>query len=186
MKLSREWLGEYTTIGAPDKEYCDAMTMSGSKVEGWEVTGSEISRVVVGRVISMERHTNSDHMWVCKIDVGGERELQIVTGAQNVNIGDLVPVALDGSTLPGGKEIRTGKLRGELSEGMLCSSSATSPTRSRTAFSSSKRTASPATISAMSAVSTTASWSLRSRTTVPTAFPCAVSPARAPARSTRP
>ena len=121
MKLSREWLGEYTPIGAPDKEYCDAMTMSGSKVEGWEVTGSEISRVVVGRVISMERHTNSDHMWVCKIDVGGERELQIVTGAQNVNIGDLVPVALDGSTLPGGKEIRTGKLRGELSEGMLCS-----------------------------------------------------------------
>ena len=121
MKLSREWLGEDTTIGAPDKEYCDAMTMSGSKVEGWEVTGSEISRVVVGRVISMERHTNSDHMWVCKIDVGGERELQIVTGAQNVNIGDLVPVALDGSTLPGGKEIRTGKLRGELSEGMLCS-----------------------------------------------------------------
>ena len=121
MKLSREWLGEYTTIGAPDKEYCDAMTMSGSKVEGWEVTGSEISRVVVGRVISMERHTNSDHMLVCKIDVGGERELQIVTGAQNVNIGDLVPVALDGSTLPGGKEIRTGKLRGELSEGMLCS-----------------------------------------------------------------
>ena len=121
MKLSREWLGEYTTIGAPDKEYCDAMTMSGSKVEGWEVTGREISRVVVGRVISMERHTNSDHMWVCKIDVGGGRELQIVTGAQNVNIGDLVPVALDGSTLPGGKEIRTGKLRGELSEGMLCS-----------------------------------------------------------------
>ena len=121
MKLSREWLGEYTTIGAPDKEYCDAMTLSGSKVEGWEVTGSEISRVVVGRVISMERHTNSDHMWVCKIDVGGERELQIVTGAQNVNIGDLVPVALDGSTLPGGKEIRTGKLRGELSEGVLCS-----------------------------------------------------------------
>ena len=121
MKLSREWLGEYTTIGAPDKEYCDAMTMSGSKVEGWEVTGSEISRVVVGRVVSMERHTNSDHMWVCRIDVGGERELQIVTGAQNVSVGDLVPVALDGSTLPGGKEIHTGKLRGELSEGMLCS-----------------------------------------------------------------
>lgn len=121
MKLSREWLGEYTTIGAPDKEYCDAMTMSGSKVEGWEVTGSGIERVVVGRVVSMERHTNSDHMWVCRIDVGGERELQIVTGAQNVSVGDLVPVALDGSTLPGGKEIRTGKLRGELSEGMLCS-----------------------------------------------------------------
>ena len=121
MKLSREWLGEYTTIDVPDKEYCDAMTMSGSKVEGWEVTGSEIERVVVGRVVSMERHTNSDHMWVCQIDVGGERELQIVTGAQNVNIGDFVPVALDGSRLPGGKEIHTGKLRGEISEGMLCS-----------------------------------------------------------------
>ncbi len=121
MKLSREWLGEYTTIGAPDKEDCDAMTMAGSKVEGGEVTGSGIERVVVGRVVSMERHTNSDHMWVCRIDVGGERELQIVTGAQNVSVGDLVPVALDGSTLPGGKEIRTGKLRGELSEGMLCS-----------------------------------------------------------------
>lgn len=121
MKLSREWLGEYTTIDAPDKEYCDAMTMSGSKVEGWEVTGSEIERVVVGRVVSMERHTNSDHMWVCRIDVGGERELQIVTGAQNANVGDLVPVALDGSRLPGGKEIHTGKLRGEVSEGMLCS-----------------------------------------------------------------
>ncbi len=121
MKLSREWLHEYTQIDASDKDYCDAMTMSGSKVEGWEVTGSELSRVVVGRVNAMVRHTNSDHMWVCKIDVGGERELQIVTGAQNVSVDDLVPVALDGSTLPGGVEIRTGKLRGELSEGMLCS-----------------------------------------------------------------
>ena len=121
MNLSRKWLNEFVTVDASDKDFAEAMTLSGSKVEGWEVTGSEISRVVVGRVISMERHTNSDHMWVCKIDVGGERELQIVTGAQNVNIGDLVPVALDGSTLPGGKEIRTGKLRGELSEGMLCS-----------------------------------------------------------------
>ena len=120
MKLSREWLGEYTRIDASDKDYCDAMTMSGSKVEGWEVTGSEISNVVVGRVDSIERHTNSDHMWVCRVDVGG-RCVQIVTGAQNVRAGDLVPVALDGSTLPGGVEIHTGKLRGELSEGMLCS-----------------------------------------------------------------
>ena len=121
MNLSMRWLDEFVHVDTPIHDFCEALTMSGSKVEGWEVTGSEISRIVVGRVISMERHTNSDHMWVCKIDVGGERELQIVTGAQNVNIGDLVPVALDGSTLPGGKEIRTGKLRGELSEGMLCS-----------------------------------------------------------------
>ena len=121
MKLSMRWLNDYLPYPGTAAEFAEGMTMSGSKVEGWEVTGSEISRVVVGRVISMERHTNSDHMWVCKIDVGGERELQIVTGALNVNLGDLVPVALDGSTLPGGKEIRTGKLRGELSEGMLCS-----------------------------------------------------------------
>ena len=121
MNLSMRWLDEFVHVDTPIHDFCEALTMSGSKVEGWEVTGSEISRVVVGRVVSMERHTNSDHMWVCKIDVGGERELQIVTGAQNVNIGDLVPVALDGSTLPGGKEIHTGKLRGELSEGMLCS-----------------------------------------------------------------
>ena len=120
MKLSREWLGEYTSIDASDKEYCDAMTMSGSKVEGYEVLGEEIANVVVGRVEEIIRHTNSDHMWVCQVDVGG-RTVQIVTGAQNVSQGDLVPVALDGSTLPGGVEIRTGKLRGELSEGMLCS-----------------------------------------------------------------
>ena len=120
MLLSREWLNEYTHIEASDKEYCDAMTMSGSKVEGWEVTGAEITNVVVGRVDKIVRHTNSDHMWVCQVDVGG-KTVQIVTGAQNVSQGDLVPVALDGSTLPGGVEIHTGKLRGELSEGMLCS-----------------------------------------------------------------
>ena len=120
MKLSREWLGEYTRIDASDKEYCDAMTMSGSKVEGYEVTGKEITNVVVGRVNEIVRHTNSDHMWVCQVDVGG-KTVQIVTGAQNVSAGDLVPVALDGSTLPGGVEIHTGSLRGERSEGMLCS-----------------------------------------------------------------
>ncbi len=120
MNLSREWLGEYTRIDVSDKEYCDAMTMSGSKVEGWQVLGSEITNVVVGRVDEIVRHTNSDHMWVCQVDVGG-RTVQIVTGAQNVRRGDLVPVALDGSTLPGGVEIHTGRLRGELSEGMLCS-----------------------------------------------------------------
>ena len=121
MKLSREWLRDYTLIEAPDKEYCDAMTMSGSKVEGWEITGREITGVIVGCVVSLERHPNSDHMWVCQVDVGGGRRLQIVTGAQNVSAGDLVPVAADGSTLPGGVTIRTGELRGVKSEGMLCS-----------------------------------------------------------------
>ncbi len=120
MNLSREWLNEYTQIAASDKEYCDAMTMSGSKVEGYEVIGEDIRNVVVGRVTEIVRHPDSDHMWVCQVDVGGTT-LQIVTGAQNVRQGDLVPAALDGSTLPGGVEIHTGTLRGQRSEGMLCS-----------------------------------------------------------------
>ncbi len=121
MKLSREWLSEFTDIKASDKEYCDAMTLSGSKVEGWEVVGEEITNVVVGKVSEIVRHENSDHMWVCQIDVGGGKTVQIVTGAQNVKQGDLVPAALDGSTLPGGIKINTGKLRGVESCGMLCS-----------------------------------------------------------------
>lgn len=121
MKLSREWLSEFTDIKATDKEYCDAMTLSGSKVEGWEVTGEEIINVVVGKVTEIVRHENSDHMWICTIDVGKGSPITIVTGAQNVRAGDLVPVALDGSALPGGIKIHTGKLRGVESQGMLCS-----------------------------------------------------------------
>ena len=121
MNLSREWLNDYTNVTVSDKEFCDGMTMSGSKVEGVTKTGEGISNVVAGRVTFMTPHPDSDHLWVCKIDVGGDRELNIVTGAQNVSVEDMVPVALDGSTLPGGKEIHTGKLRGVTSEGMLCS-----------------------------------------------------------------
>lgn len=121
MDLSREWLNDYTKIAVSDKEFCDGMTMSGSKVETCRRTGEGIENVVAGRVLAMERHPDSDHLWICEIDAGQERGLTIVTGAQNVSVGDMVPVALDGSTLPGGKEIRTGKLRGVTSEGMLCS-----------------------------------------------------------------
>ncbi len=121
MNLSRKWLNEFVTIDIPDREFAEAMTLSGSKVEGVCVEGAEISRVVVGRVLSLVRHPNSDHMWICQVDVGQGQPIQIVTGAQNVKENDLAPVALDGSTLPGGKEIHAGKLRGELSNGMLCS-----------------------------------------------------------------
>ncbi len=121
MDLSREWLTDYTTITASDKEFCDRMTMTGSKVEAVTHTGEGISLVVAGRVTFMSPHPDSDHMWVCKIDAGQARELTIVTGAQNVSMDDMVPVALDGATLPGGKEIRSAKLRGVMSEGMLCS-----------------------------------------------------------------
>lgn len=121
MKLSREWLSEFTDIEVSDKEYCDAMTLSGSKVEGWESTGDEISGVVVGQVKSLERHPDSDHMWICMIDAGKGGDLCIVTGAQNLSEGDFVPVALDGAKLAGGVEIHTSKLRGVESHGMLCS-----------------------------------------------------------------
>ena len=121
MNLSRQWLSDYTKIDVSDKEFCDGMTMSGSKVETVSGTGDGIENVVAGKVTFMSPHPDSDHLWICKIDVGGDRELTIVTGAQNVSVNDLVPVALDGSTLPGGKEIHTGKLRGVTSEGMLCS-----------------------------------------------------------------
>ena len=121
MNLSRKWLSEFVTVEANDKEFAEAMTLSGSKVETTEEQGAEISRVVVGRVAEIKRHENSDHMWVCQVEVGEDAPIQIVTGAQNVKQGDLVPVALHKSTLPGGVKIEKGKLRGEVSNGMLCS-----------------------------------------------------------------
>ncbi len=120
MNLSRKWLSEFVTVDANDKEFAEAMTLSGSKVELTHDLGEEISNVVVGRVLSLVRHPNSDHMWICQVDVGRDAPVQIVTGAWNVHAGDLVPVALHKSTLPGGKKIERGKLRGELSDGMLC------------------------------------------------------------------
>ncbi|MGM9607696.1 MAG: phenylalanine--tRNA ligase subunit beta [Oscillospiraceae bacterium] len=121
MNLSRKWLNEFVTIDASDKEFAEAMTLSGSKVEITTDLGAEITNVVVGKVLSMKRHENSDHMWVCQVDVGTGEPTQIVTGAQNVKEGDLVPVAKHKSTLPGGVKIEKGKLRGEVSNGMLCS-----------------------------------------------------------------
>ena len=120
MNLSRKWLSEFVDIHASDKEFAEAMTLSGSKVELTHDLGSEITNVVAGRVLSMERHPDSDHMWVCQLDVGKEEPVQIVTGAWNIHPGDLVPVALHKSTLPGGKKIEKGKLRGVLSNGMMC------------------------------------------------------------------
>ena len=121
MKLSRKWLSEFVCVDANDRDFAEAMTISGSKVEGTEDLGAEISNVVAGRVKAMERHPDSDHMWVCQVDAGQGELVQIVTGAWNVHAGDLVPVALHKSTLPGGKKIGKGKLRGVLSNGMLCS-----------------------------------------------------------------
>ena len=124
MNLSRKWLNEFvdgvSVSDINDHEFAEAMTLSGSKVETFEDLGKEISNIVVGKVLSMAKHPNSDHMWLCMVDAGQAEPVQIVTGAWNVHVGDLVPVALDNSTLPGGKTITKGTLRGEVSDGMLC------------------------------------------------------------------
>lgn len=123
MKLNRKWLNEefVDLSGVPDREFVETMTIAGQKVETYERLDAELRNVVVGRVVSITRHTNSDHMWVCQIDVGAGEPVQIVTGAQNVHEGDLVPVAQHNSWLPGCVHITKGKLRGEISNGMLCS-----------------------------------------------------------------
>ena len=123
MKLNRKWLNEefVDLSNVSDKEFVETLTVFGQKVETWERMDAEIKNVVVGKVISMVRHPNSDHMFICQVDVGAGEPVQIVTGAQNVHEGDLVPTALHNSWLPGGVHITKGKLRGEVSNGMLCS-----------------------------------------------------------------
>ncbi len=123
MKLNRKWLHEeFVDLShVSDKEYVEKLTVFGQKVETYERMDAEIKNVKVGKVLSIVRHENSDHMWVCMIDVGEEEPVQIVTGAQNVHEGDLVPAALHNSWLPGGVHITKGKLRGVKSNGMLCS-----------------------------------------------------------------
>ena len=123
MKLPYSWLKDFTDVGihnVPVKKYADRMTMTGTMVGSWECPGEEISNVVVGKLLTMEHHPDSDHMWICQIDVGQAEPVQIVTGAWNIHPGDLVPVALHKSTLPGGVKITTGKLRGVPSNGMMC------------------------------------------------------------------
>lgn len=123
MKVPMQWIRDYADIPTDAALYAERMVMTGTCVEGTEVTGEGIERVVTGRIASMARHPDSDHLWICQVDVGGERPLQIVTGAQNLMGGEVVPVCLDGATLPGGHRIKAGKLRGEVSEGMLCGGS---------------------------------------------------------------
>lgn len=121
MNLSMNWLSDYVTLHTTPKEFSEKMTMSGSKVEGYENPADEIENVVIGQVVSIEPHPDADKLVVCQINIGQNEPIQIVTGAKNLTPGDIIPVALDKSKLPGGKEIRKGKLRGVVSNGMLCS-----------------------------------------------------------------
>lgn len=121
MNLSMKWLKEFVDIDIKPRDFSEAMTISGSKVEGYEIEGSEISNVVVGKILSVVPHQDSDHLVICQVDIGESEPIQIVTGASNLTVGDLVPAALNNSTLPGGIKIKKGKLRGVESNGMLCS-----------------------------------------------------------------
>ena len=120
MDLSLRWLGDYVDTGVTPKQFCDAMTTSGSKVECYSEEADYITNCVVGRIINIEKHPDADKLQVCQVDVG-DRSVQIVTAATNVFEGALVPVALDNSTLANGVKIKKGKLRGVVSEGMMCS-----------------------------------------------------------------
>lgn len=121
MILSMKWLSDFVNVETPIKQYAADLTMSGSKVEGYEQEGESLKNIVVGKVLDVQKHPNADTLFICQIDVGGEKPLQIVTGATNVTPGAFVPAALDHSVVAGGKAIKAGKLRGEVSEGMLCS-----------------------------------------------------------------
>ena len=123
MYLPMKWLREFVTLPnhITPREYAEALTMSGSKVEGYSRQDEEISGVVIGKIITIDPHPDADRLRVCTLDVGQDEPLQIVTGADNVQPGDIVPVATDGSQLPGGVRIKSGKLRGVASQGMLCS-----------------------------------------------------------------
>lgn len=120
MKASIEWLKEYSDIDVDSVELGDILTMTGSKVETIEQRGNDIKNVVVGKILEIKKHEDSDHLVVTQVDVGNEK-VQIVTGANNIKEGDIIPIAKDGSELPGGVKIKKGLLRGIESCGMMCS-----------------------------------------------------------------
>ena len=121
MNISLSWLKRYVDIDVPVQELCDKMVMSGFEVESIEDLSATMSRVVVGRIVKLEKHPDADKLQICQIDIGQDEPVQIVTGADNVFEGALVPASLHDSHLPNGMHIKKGKLRGVASNGMLCS-----------------------------------------------------------------
>lgn len=121
MDISMSWLKDYVDVDADIKDYVEDITLSGSKVEGYEEISKDITGVVVGKVLSIVQHPDADKLVITKIDVAREEPLQIVTGATNLFVGAYVPVATDGAHLAGDVKIKKGKLRGVESNGMLCS-----------------------------------------------------------------
>ncbi len=131
MNTSLSWLKAYVPdLDVTAQEYMDAMTLSGSKVEGFEELDADLENIVVGQITKIEKHPDADKLVVCQVNVGSAKDVQIVTGAPNVEEGQKVPVVLDGGRVagghdgkktPGGIKIKKGKLRGVPSNGMMCS-----------------------------------------------------------------
>ena len=121
MNISMTWLKDYVDVDVDIKDYVEDITRAGSKVEGYEEFGADITNVVVGKVEAIEKHPDADKLVVTQINIGKEENIQIVTGATNLYVGAYVPVALNGATLANGVKIKKGKLRGVESNGMMCS-----------------------------------------------------------------
>ncbi len=122
MLVPVKWLNEYVDLSDIDiKLLEEKMIMSGSNTEGVAHIGGGVDKIVIGKIVSIEEHPNANKLVVCKTDIGEEELLQIVTGAKNMKVGDCVPTALDGSTLADGTVIKSGELRGVMSQGMFCS-----------------------------------------------------------------
>ncbi len=121
MKISLNWLKRYVDIPVSVDELCEKMVLSGFEVESIEDLSATMSNVVAARILKLEKHPDADKLQICQMDVGAEEPIQIITGAQNVFEGALVPAALHDSLLPNGMHIKRGKLRGLPSDGMLCS-----------------------------------------------------------------
>ena len=120
MKVSVSWLRQYVDIDVTPQELCDKMTMAGFEIEEMQDLSQSMKNIVVGRIEKLEKHPDADKLKICQVNTGNNL-VQIVTGADNVFEGALVPAALDGSLLPTGQTIKSGKLRGVISDGMLCS-----------------------------------------------------------------
>ena len=130
MNTSLSWIKAYVPgLDVTAQEYTDAMTLTGTKVETFEKLDADLDKIVIGQILSIDRHPDADKLIICQVNIG-EKTIQIVTGAPNVHVGDKVPVVLDGGRVagghdgkktPGGIPIKKGKLRGIESDGMMCS-----------------------------------------------------------------
>ncbi len=123
MKVSLSWLKEYVSVDLDVDDMAAKLTMAGLEVDAVEERYDYLANIVIARVDEVKKHPNADKLSVCKVNAGGSDSIQIVCGAPNVREGMFVPCALPGAVLPGDLKIKKGKLRGEVSQGMLCSAS---------------------------------------------------------------